>query len=280
MTEAIAARLGSTCAGAVLRHFPDGETYLRLGTPSLPVDVAIVCTLDHPDDKILPLTFVTAAAREHGATRVGLVAPYLAYLRQDRVFQAGETVTSRHFARLLSGMVDWLITVDPHLHRYHALGEIYDIPTKALKAAPLIAQWILTNVRAPLLIGPDHESEQWVQAVARMVAAPYVVLEKVRHGDRDVTVTVPDLGRWRSHTPVLVDDIVSTAHTMIETIEQLSGAGFPAPVCVVTHAIFSGNAYEALRVAGAARIVSTNTIKHPSNAINVSDSIADAIAVS
>ena len=110
--------------------------------------------------------------------QVGLVAPYLAYMRQDRRFKPGEAVTSREVAQLLSGAFDWLVTVDPHLHRYTSLAEIYRIPTHVTHAAPLISQWIKANVPRALVIGPDSESEQWVSAVASEAGAPFTVLRE------------------------------------------------------------------------------------------------------
>ena len=148
----------------------------------------IVGTLDRPNEKMLPVLFAAATARELGATNVGLVAPYLPYMRQDRRFKPGEAVTSREVARLLSDAVDWMVTIDPHLHRYGSLAEIYRIPTRAVHAAPLISQWIKTNASNPLIIGPDSESQQWVSAVAKAAGAPYAVLRKVRRGDRDVDI--------------------------------------------------------------------------------------------
>ncbi|MEX1185211.1 MAG: ribose-phosphate pyrophosphokinase [Gemmatimonadaceae bacterium] len=259
------------------RRFPDGESYVRINTPIAGRAVAIVCTLDRPDDKVLPLLFLVETARDLGAASVGLIAPYLAYMRQDRRFIDGEGVTSAYFAALLSRAVDWLVTVDPHLHRRASLSEIYSIPAEVVRAAPHVAGWIRSNVQRPLLIGPDEESAQWVAAVAEAAGAPSVVLQKVRRGDRDVSVTVPDLSRWRDHTPVLVDDIVSTARTMIETVHHLQREGVAAPVCVAVHPVFVAGAYDELRRAGAARIVSCNTIPHPSNAIDLSSELAGAV---
>src|SRR6266516_4264427 len=191
------------------RQFPDEETYLRFANSPEARSVAIVCTLAHPNEKILPLVFAAATARELGASRVGLVSPYLPYMRQDRRFNPGEAVTSRQVAHLISEAFDWMATVDPHLHRYSALGEIYSIPTRVVHAAPLISQWIRTNITNPVIIGPDSESEQWVAAVAKDAGAPYCVLEKVRHGDRDVEITLKNLDAGQGRTAVLVDDIVS-----------------------------------------------------------------------
>lgn len=126
-------------------------------------------------------------------------------------------------------------------------------------------------------MGPDEESNQWVADVAQRAGVPFIVLEKTRRGDRDVEVSVPDVARWRSHTPVLVDDIVSTARTMIETVRHLRQAMTEPPVCVGVHAIFAGAAFDDLRRAGAGTIVSCDTIAHPSNRIELSAAIADGV---
>lgn len=274
--EALAPLLGAEIAPLQLHRFPDGETL-----PTLPPvsgrPVLLLCTLDHPDARLAPLLFAADAAREQGASRVGLVAPYLAYMRQDRQFHAGEAVTSRTFAAVLSRHLDWLVTVDPHLHRYHALSDLYRIPCAAASAAAAIADWIAHEVDKPLLVGPDAESAQWVEAIAARADAPCTVLAKIRHDDFRVEVSVPDAARWQGHTPVLVDDIVSSAHTMIAAVQQLRQSGFAAPVCLGVHALFAGTAFAELQAAGAARIVCANTVAHVSGGIDVMPAVAAAI---
>lgn len=147
-----------------------------------------------------------------------------------------------------------------------------------MHAAPLVAAWIRGNVEKPVLIGPDEESAQWVAAVAQDADAPHVVLDKTRRGDREVEVSLPQLERWRAHTPVLVDDIISTARTMIETVGHIRAQKLPGPVCIGVHGIFAGTAYSDLGAAGAARVVTCNTIPHQSNAIDVSGLLAEAIS--
>ena len=260
-----------------LHQFPDGESYVRIDTPVAQRQVILVCTLDRPNEKFLSLAFVAATAKQLGAAGVGLVAPYLGYMRQDKRFKDGEGITSAYFGKLLSGAVDWMVTVDPHLHRYNSLSEIYSVATQVVHAAPLLSQWIQTRIETPVLVGPDAESAQWVKAVATAANAPYVILEKTRHGDRDVQIRVPDVEQWRTHTPVLVDDIVSTGRTMIETMTHLKRAGLPPPVCAGVHAVMAGTAYADLLAAGAASVVTCNTITHASNAIDVTPPIADAV---
>ena len=269
LAHSLAATLGAEVGQLTVRRFPDQETYVRVDSPVTGRDVAIACTLHRPDDKLLPLLFLASTLRELGARQVGLVAPYLAYMRQDRRFREGEAVTSTHFAAFLSETVDWLVTVDPHLHRRNSLAEIYSIPAAVLHAAQNIADWIARNVPNPVLVGPDAESAQWVRAVADLARAPSIVLEKLRRGDRDVSVSVPDIERWRDHTPVLVDDIISTARTMIATVGHLRRIGLVGPVCVGVHAVFADRAYDELCEAGAGRVVTCNTVPHASNGIDI-----------
>ena len=199
-------------------------------------------------------------------------------MRQDQQFRPGEAVTSRMFAALLSRHVDWLVTVDPHLHRVKALDEIYAVPSRAVAAAPALAAWIVAHVTRPLVVGPDEESAQWVQDVATRAGAPFVVMRKVRGGDRTVEITAPDVSAWRGCTPVVVDDVVSSGQTMIATVRRLVDAGLTSPVCLAVHALFTRETDEALRVAGATGIVTTNTIVHPAGAIDIVPLLVPAIA--
>lgn len=276
MAAALSALTNGTLAALETRQFPDGETYLRLRTNVSGKQVAIVCTLDRPDAKFLPLAYAAATARELGASRVGLVAPYLAYMRQDRRFNEGEAVTSTHFARLLSATVDWLVTVDPHLHRHASLDEIYTIPSRVVVADVPLAAWIGQRVTQPLIVGPDTESEQWVSGIASHARCPYVVLAKRRLGDRQVALDMPDLAPMVGHRPVLVDDIIASAGTMIEAARLLAAAGMPRPVCIGIHGVFAGDGFKAL--SGIAdTIVTTNSIAHPSNGIDLSELLAKAV---
>jgi ribose-phosphate pyrophosphokinase len=274
----LASRLGAGFMTAEVRRFPDGELYVRVHGDVAGQDVALVGSLyPSPAERFMTVAFLANTLRDLGAKKVGLVAPYLAFMRQDHVFNPGEGVTSTYFAKLVSQTVDWLVTVDPHLHRHRSLEGIYSIPTTIARSAPAIAKWIAQEIEHPILIGPDAESVQWVSAVADSCGAPFVILEKTRRGDRDVSISGPLKG-LNGHTPVLIDDIVSTGKTLIEATRQLRAAGSAAPVCVAIHAVFADadTLVEELTSAGAAGIVTCDTIVHASNRIAVCDSIAEA----
>jgi ribose-phosphate pyrophosphokinase len=225
----------------------------------------------------MPLYFVAATLREQGARRIILVAPYLAYMRQDERFAPGQAISAHAYAEFLSTVFDFLIAVDPHLHRIHELASIFSIPTITVSAMPAVARWIAASVEKPVLIGPDLESAQWVEPVARELDAPYVILEKTRKGDRDVSVTAIDLAAVQGRHPVVLDDIASSGFTMTEVLKRLSSMGIHDSTCVVVHVVLAEGAEATLRAAGATRIVSTNTVPHSTNQIDVSNAIAEAI---
>ena len=278
--EALAHQLAQACGSDVgsieTRRFPDGESYVRLHGDPAGRAVDLVCTLDRPDPQFLSLVFAADAARELGASEVNLVAPYLAYMRQDKRFHDGESVTSRSFARLVSSTFDQLLTVDPHLHRHPTLSAVYTIPTTTLHAAPLLADWIAQEVDQPLIVGPDEESEQWAGAIAARIGAPHAVLHKTRHGDRSVDIDAPDLSAWRDRTPVLVDDIASSGRTLIMAAHKLVEQGMRRPECVVVHALFAEDAWTHL-VPLFSRITSTDAVPHASNGIALAPLFVQAL---
>jgi ribose-phosphate pyrophosphokinase len=279
MAAALAMRQSAELGALEIRRFPDQECYARIASDVGGRDVDLVCTLARPDPQILGLIFAANTARELGAASVNLIAPYLAYMRQDQRFRKGEAISSIHFANLLSGAFDSLVTIDPHLHRRRDLGEIFAIPTRVEHAEPLIADWIGDHVVRPLVIGPDSESEQWVSAVAERAGAPHVVLGKRRLGDRQVEIIAPDLHQWTMHVPVLVDDVASSGGTMIEAARQLREQGLSKPFCVVVHALFAQDSFQALCDVSE-QVVSTDTVPHASNAISVAALLAEKQAAS
>lgn len=277
LAKKIGERLGVPLGEATFRHFPDGESYVRIDSEVANTDIVFLCGLFLPDSKAMMLRFFSHLAKELGAKRVGLVSPYLGYMRQDKRFAPGEAITSKIFAEYVSQTVDWMVTIDPHLHRHKSLNDIYSVPAQNLHASSAISDWVIGNVDNPVLIGPDEESAQWVSEVGRGAKAPFTVLKKIRHGDRDVEVSVPDVEKYRHHTPVLVDDIISTARTMIETVKHIKKLGMKSPICIGVHAVFAEGAYEALKESGASQVATCNTIRHPSNRIDVSGILAREI---
>lgn len=270
LRERLCDQLGLEQGHLEFRRFPDGESYLRVHTPVSGVRCVVLADLSNPDGKYLAHLFFLETLRELGASSVGLVAPYLCYMRQDRRFNDGEAVTSRLFARSLSSHIDWLITVDPHLHRYHSLGEIYSVPTQVVQGAPALAEW-LRGQDDILLVGPDAESEQWVSSIAQASSHPYVIGAKQRLGDRRVEVSLPDISGYRGLKAIIIDDVISSGHTIGECVRALRSQGMETILCAAVHGIFAEASDQYLLGTGLQSLVTTNTIAHSTNGIDVAE---------
>jgi len=263
-------------AQLVKRHdFPDGEFKLQLPT-SLSQTTTIFHTLDHPNEKLIELLFVARTTRLMGATWLTLIAPYMAYMRQDLAFVSGEVVSQRIVGDLLASLFDAVITVDPHLHRVSRLDEA--VPVKralVLSAAKLLGELAASRRDNPLLLGPDSESVQWVAQAAEANRLDYAVAHKVRHGDRAVEITLPVID-VKGRSVVLLDDIASSGTTLARAAELLLIAGAKTVDVAVTHALFSDGALDMIRHSGVDQIWSTDCVMHPSNAVSVAPLIAQA----
>lgn len=258
-------------------HFPDGELKLRLPVP-LPESVVILRTLDHPNEKLLELLLAARTARELGARHLTLVAPYLAYMRQDVAFQPGEAVSQRIVGRFLADLFDAVITVDPHLHRVATLQEAVPVPRAiALTGAPLLADLIAERRQRPLLVGPDEESAQWIAQAAARHGFDHAVCRKVRHGDRAVEIVLPPID-VAGRAVVLLDDVASTGQTLARAARLLVAAGAASVDVAVTHALFAGDALQVILDAGVGEVWSTDCIRHPSNVVSVAPLIAAVLS--
>lgn len=272
------ARASGRAAALVERHrFPDGEMKLRLPA-TLPVRTTVFRSLAMPNEKLVELLLVAQTARQLGARHLTLVAPYLGYMRQDIAFQTGEAVSQKIVGGFLAGLFDRVITVDPHLHRISSLREAVPIDgAVAVSAAPLIGAFLRQQCAGALVVGPDEEAAQWVEAGATAAGLSWAVAHKVRHGDRDVEIALP--GQTVAGRPiVLMDDVASTGTTLLRAAQGLRAAGATTIDVVVTHGLFVGDAVAALHDAGVGRIWSTDTVAHPTNAISVLPVLAAALA--
>jgi ribose-phosphate pyrophosphokinase len=92
-----------------------------------------------------------------------------------------------------------------------------------------------------------------------------------------VQVQLPAAADAGGRTPVLLDDIISTGHTLAGAGEALRAAGWARPLCVAVHALVDAAGIDLLHRAGIGRIVSCDTVPHPTNAIPVAGVLADGL---
>jgi ribose-phosphate pyrophosphokinase len=271
----LADALGVPCRSVEVHYFPDGESLVRV-EPS-PESVLLYRSLDHPNDKLIELLLAASALRANGAAKVVLIAPYLAYMRQDAAFHEGEVISQLVVGRLLADHFDALLTLDPHLHRTHSLAAVMPgIEAVSISAAPLLAA-SLDGRDDPLLVGPDGEARQWVERIARPLNLEFVVGRKRRDGDRKVTLAIPDAGRALGRRVILVDDLISSGATLKVAAGLLLKAGAQSVEVLATHCLAGDTDLTELRRAGLSRILATDSVAGPVGQLPIAELLASEI---
>ncbi len=262
-----------------ISDFPDGDLYLKFNTPVKGKTIVIIHSFQpHSNESLLRIIFAAETAKDLGAKKVILVAPYLAYLRQDARFNPGEAISSKVMAKHLNTCIDKIITIDGHLHRYRTLGALFSIPGKDLTANPLIADYIQKNIKKdPVIVGPDWESFQWAQRIAHKIGVPVTVFEKKRHSSRKVSVKMIKPVVLKGKHVIIVDDIISTGHTVIQAAKLAYAQGAKDVSTIAVHGLFVENGLDKLKKAKLKHIVTTNCIEHQTNKIDVSSLIVSEL---
>ncbi|MBU1111698.1 MAG: ribose-phosphate diphosphokinase [archaeon] len=249
--------------------FPDGDMYMKYSDKVKGQEVVIVHSFQPNSDlSMFRLIWAAAGAKQQGAKKVILVAPYLAYMRQDKMFNPGEVVSARVMAKLVNTYFDKLITIDPHLHRIRKMKEVFKNGTN-LTANSVIGDYVKKKIKNAAIIGPDWESYQWAEAIAKIVGCEVSVFRKTRFSGRHVESEMIKKIDMKGKNVVIVDDIISTGHTIIEASKKAKHLGAKSVTAIGVHGLFVEGAVGKLKKAGIKNVLSTNCIEHPTNAIDV-----------
>ncbi len=261
----------------IVKRFPDNEVNIKLGSDVKNKKVIIVQSLAlKPDEHLIELLLTIRTVKRLKARKIVVVTPYMAYLRQDEQFNKNECISNKEIARLidLSGANE-LIIADPHLHRIKSLKELFKIKTKKATATKDIADYIKNKIKPknPLIIGPDAESYQWAEEVAKELRVESRIFNKKRSSATKVNVEVK--GIYEGKDVIIVDDIVSTGWTMINPALKIKKKGARSIHCITTHGLFVENIDKLKQVFNT--ITSTNTVQTKFSKIDLSKTIAKLI---
>ena len=245
---------------------------------------------------------IASAAKENGAARVVLVEPDLFFSAQDRGPHStdhpqmtgpesykkfdGQPASARLYAQMLRGAgVDQVVAV--HNHKPDVLSRIYDDvfgsnggrpPFFNLDIAYLVAHYILQVARPQGLgenvglVAPDQGAEEFVRGVRRFTGlrdAEVVVLEKQRHGQRNVEMTLPaNAHRLKDREVFILDDMVRTGGTIATAASLLHENEDTRPRRIYfycTHTYISPEARENLHAGALTEFATTNTLPNVLN---------------
>lgn len=260
LAEAIAAELGVPLAEREASRFPDGEMHVEIRSSVRGCDVYVVQPTTPPaEEHLFQLLLLADACRRAGAARLTAIMPYVGYARQDRRSTGREPVGARLVPDLLAaGGIQRVVAVDLHST---ALEGVFSLPLEHLSAVPLLVNAVRPAVTSrSVIVAPDLGATKLAERYARFLDLPVAFVHKRRITGEDVTVRGVT-GDVCDRSPVIIDDMISTAGTVEAAIRSLLEAGCTPPVLVVaTHGLFVGPAVERLRELPIGEIVVTDSV--------------------
>jgi ribose-phosphate pyrophosphokinase len=256
------------------RVFPDGELCPRIElNEEINVDGSDVILAfqkfrnETPNDYLMNFLITLRNLKDMGAKRVICVFPYMTYARQDKKFRDGEPFTVDIVAKLLdfSG-ADYLITLTSHTHRRDNIIDLFgSCEAYNVSGIPALAEQVKKmNLKNPFILGPDGESIQWAEEMAKIIGTKeFASLKKQRDVNTGEIKTISQEIDLKSKDVVIVDDIISTGKTMLNAIKFSREAGANSVTLAAVHGLMVGDIMEQFSKLEVLDVVTTNTVENP-----------------
>ena len=255
------------------KKFPDGEIYLRIHGDVNNKDVFLIQTQNNQNDSIVETILMCDALRDEGAKSINLVAPYLAYARQDKKFNSGEPISIRALAKIYSNLCDRIITINPH--ETH-IETFFNIPFIYGNAVGKLAEYVKNKLNNPVVLSPDKGAIELAKTASEVLNCEYDYLEKTRISPTEIKIAPKNLDVMDNDV-LIVDDIISTGETMATAIGMLKEQGAKKVIASCVHPVLIGDALNKLYVGGADEVVGTDTFLSEVSNVSVDSIIADLI---
>lgn len=264
LAEKIADHLGMRLGPVELGRFASGENYVRFQESVRGADAFVVQSHSNPvNEMIMEQLLMIDALKRASAKRINAVVPFYGYSRQDRKSLAREPISARLIMDLLSAAgADRVLTVD--LHSGQTQG-FFDGPVDHLTALPILSQYVEAKYPDNLVVvAPDAGRAGHANKFARHLDAPIAVMSKSRRADvRNVSQSSGLIGEVQGMRCLIVDDMIDTAGTLCNAVEELLEEGASEVIAAATHGIFSPPAVDRLSEAKLAEIIVTDSLPLP-----------------
>ena len=263
MAEAISKSIDVPLGKAMLRDFPNGETFVRIEENVRGEDTYVVQSTCPPvNQNIMELFIMIDALRRASASRITAVLPFYGYTRQDRKDQPRVPISAKLIANLLvSAGANRILTVDLHAQQIQGF---FDIPVDHLYAAPVLFDYLKTMDLGDQIavVSPDVGGIKMAHAYSQLLHADLAIVAKRRMSDTEVE-TVSVIGKVRDKTVVLVDDMTETAGTLVSAARILRRRGAKRIIAVVSHAGLNDLGVKRLRKSNIDELITTDTVPRP-----------------
>ncbi|KAJ3128477.1 Ribose-phosphate pyrophosphokinase 2 [Nowakowskiella sp. JEL0407] len=257
-------RLNLAASPATLTKFANQEIAIDLDVSVRGEDVFIISSGSAPhssiNDQLMELLIMVNAAKIASASRITCVIPYFPYNKQSKKKKARGAITAKLVSNMLGvAGVDHVITMDLHSS---AVQGFFSRPVDNLLAEPSLVKYITTNfpdyATNGVAISKNAGAAKRVTSFADRLKIPFAMIHREQCGVSEAVdwgvddegeeqvgnnqVRLTLVGNVTGKTCFVLDDIIDTTGTFLDTAEHLKKCGAEKIVLLATHGILSGDA--------------------------------------
>jgi ribose-phosphate pyrophosphokinase len=238
---------------------------VRLDEPVRGREVFIIQPTSPPvNDHLIELLAFADACRRASAAHITAVTPYFGYSRADKRHGRREPITASMVAGLMQAVgVNHVVTIDLHAPQIEGF---FHIPVDSLTAAPVMVESLRPGLLpGTVVVSPDAGRVRMATEFARLLGAPVAVLSKERASGVETRITRL-VGDVRDRPCLIIDDMISTGGTIVESVGALLDAGARSEITVAaTHGLLLQGAREKLTRPEMRQVLVTDTVAPPAH---------------
>lgn len=259
LAEEIVGYLETSLGESVLERFSDGEIHFYIDENVRGEDVFIIQTGAYDANfNLMELFIMIDAFKRASAERITAVIPYYCYARQDWKDRPRVPISARLVADLLEAAgADRVLTMDLHSPQIQGF---FSIPVDNLTAAPVLADFFLNmDLSDIVVVSPDAGGVGRARTFGKRLKAGLAIIDKRRPAP-NVAKVFNVIGDVSGCDVVILDDMVDTGGTLVQSVEALKREGARTIYAAGTHPILSGLALNRINESSLEKLVVTNTI--------------------
>ncbi len=257
----VAKLLDVELGGVEISRFANTETYVRYDESVRGADCFVIQSHSAPiNEHIMEQLIMIDALKRASAKRITAVMPFYGYARQDKKGRPREPITAKLVGDIfIAAGADRIASVD--LHTGQVQGFI-DAPFDSLTALPIFEEYLGNRLDGPItFVSPDSGGVKRATRFSTHLDGEVAFVYKRRRTDvRNEVEATQVVGEVKGRHCVIVDDIIDTAGTAVESAKLLVERGALSVRIMATHGVLSDPAIERLSRAPFQEIVITNSL--------------------
>lgn len=260
--RAVAASAGLSLGQSKIGRFADGEVQVEILESVRGAHCFVIQSTCPPVNESLMELFITLdALKRASAKEITAVIPYFGYSRQDRKVAPRAPISAKCVADLLTTAgANRVLSLDLHAAQIQGF---FNIPVDNLYAVPVLAKYWHQNYAAQesdsVVISPDAGGVERASSFAKRIGSPMAIIDKRRSKPNEAKA-LHLIGDVRGKTAVILDDMIDTAGTLTQAVDNLLLNGAKKVFAVASHALFSGPAIERLQNSRIERVLVSDTV--------------------